>query len=135
VDEMNEADFEKASQIVRDYLTEYPEAPFANVGWHFAATIEEYYLGNDQKALDAMRKAYVLGFALESKSDVYVWQMANLALEQGDLEDAVEYFAVVVKSFPRSKYRWVSREKLKELAEGHPEMNIEIPALTAYGEV
>jgi len=135
VDQMNDPSFEEAIEIVTGYLTDYPEAPFANVGWHFVADIEKYYLNDDESALEALRKAYALGFALESKADVYIWQMAELALELGETEEAVGYLSEVVRDYPRSVFRWVSREKLKELAQEYPNLNIEIPALTAYGEV
>ena len=135
IDELNEESYETAVAMVSDYLTEYPDVRFANVGWQYVADIEKYYRKDNRAALAAMKKAYALGFAVESKEDIYIWQMANLALSVGDLEDGVVYLTEVVRSYPRSKFRWVSQQKLKELAEEYPQMNIEIPELTAFGEV
>ncbi|MGE9291522.1 MAG: tetratricopeptide repeat protein [Puniceicoccales bacterium] len=135
LEQMNDESFQEAVMIVTDYLNEYPDAPLANVGWQFVADIQKFYLNNREAALEAMMKAYDLGFAVQSKEDVYIWQIADLAMGLDQNAEAVEFLTTLVKHYPRSKYRWVAREELKRLAEENPEMNIEIPELTAYGEV
>ncbi|MBC2603627.1 hypothetical protein H5P30_17740 [Puniceicoccus vermicola] len=135
IDDLNQEGYQEAVNIVRSYFEEDPDAPYANVGWQFVGDIERFYLGDEEAALEAMQLAYAKGFAVESKEDVYIWQMSQLATHLGLTEDAVTYYTTIVTKYPRSRYRWIAREELIKLAEQNPELEIEIPELTAYGEV
>lgn len=115
------------AQIERD-----PDSPWAAVAWQYIGDLYAMSLQDQAAALRAYLHTEQMGFPNESRSDVYLWRMAQWASELGRLEEAVRLWTRIVVEFPRSPYGTIARDYVRAYAKAHPEKNITPPELQTW---
>jgi len=133
VDEITTEGIKKAVDLLEEFLSEASPDSFTVPLWQYLGELYGFELDNPGAALRSFLHAEAIGFANESKADLYLWRMAQWADAAGDVDSSIRLYQKIVRDEPRSNYRSTSRHRLVALAERFPEREITIPDLSPYG--
>jgi outer membrane protein assembly factor BamD (BamD/ComL family) len=93
----------------------------------YTAQLYAFYLDDAKDALKPYDAAARAGFPRAADSDLYLWQYGLLAQEAGEDLIAADAFRRIVADYPRSIYGTVARQRMRDIAQKHPEALIKIP--------
>lgn len=121
---------QRAQKILRGWLHDYPENPFAAAMWEQIAWMALLDFGENKTALEAFQRAYELGFSDPTREGELLWRMAELAQATGQPELAASFFGRVVTDAPTSGRAFEAIERIKRLRATVPGMeSISVPEL------
>jgi TolA-binding protein len=126
------ADFEKGAAFLETWLENNTDSVQATSIALFMAQIQDQYLQDSAKALFYYQLVDEKGFNNEGQAGAKIWRMAELAIQEGEIENAVNYLVRVVRDYSKSGRAYESQQLLKQLRSEHPDMDIEIPTLQQF---
>lgn len=129
VQELSTSSAEKATALISDYITKYPDNPWKAVAAQYMGDVYFKYLEDNTKALESYKIVKAVGFPNRSKADVYTWRMGILAERTGQQREAIEYFNEVVTDYPRSIFGTSARDKIAAYVKENPNSDIVVPEL------
>lgn len=131
VQELTPESVQKALEIIHAQIKRDPESPWASVAWQYAGDLQDEFLDNEELALEYYQKAEKMGFANNSRTDVYLWVMSQWALDLGKIDEAMRLWRRIVDDFPRSTFRTLARDLLEEHEDQNGSLSLNEQATSA----
>jgi len=114
--EVTEEGFRTAVTIIENFLNQAPTIEsWTSVSWQRIGDIKYEFLNDTKGGLAAYQEAKTLGFVNPIDASTYIWLMANMAEEVGDLSLAREYYSEIVSDYLRSSYQFLSKKRIAEI--------------------
>jgi TolA-binding protein len=93
----------RAAEGFEEYLRTYPEGIWAEESMRRLVRIREIL--EDREAVQRLRIRYLRRFADAPAAHEIAYQCAHGYRQSGDYDKALEYYDLVIASYPRSRYR------------------------------
>lgn len=127
------ASLETARELLRTWLDEHPDNPFAALMWEQLGRMELLDFERPQEALAAFLEAEKIGFSDPSRGGLMLWRIAELARSEGRMEVAVHYYQKLVREAPSSGRAYEAQMALRKIRKTEPGMDaIVIPDLKLF---
>jgi tetratricopeptide (TPR) repeat protein len=117
----------EAIGLLEAEMAAQPDSPWIGTLAQYTAQLYAFYLDEPGAALEPYETAMEVGFPRSADSDASLWQFGLLAQEADEYLTAARVFSRLVSNYPRSIYGTVARQRVIQIAEAHPDADIEIP--------
>lgn len=117
----------KAIELLEVEMAAQPNSPWIGTLAQYTAQLYAFYLHDLKASLGPYEQAMEAGFPRSADSDVSLWQFGLLAQKAGEDIMSARVFSRLVRNYPRSIYGTVARDRVIQIAQAHPDANIQIP--------
>jgi len=127
-----EADFAKGITTLEEWLEANPDSPQASSLTLFLAQMLDIYVKDSTRSLAYYQKTYEKGFNNQGQAGAKIWRMAELALKEGQTENAILYAQDIIRNYSRSGRAYEAKLMLETIRKENPGMEFEIPDLQLF---
>ncbi|MEM8737042.1 MAG: tetratricopeptide repeat protein [Planctomycetota bacterium] len=129
----NPASVREGLLFIASWIAEQPESPYASVIWEYLGQVHLQITQEPGLAIENYRQADAVGFIEPTVIPSLYWLIAQVSAEQlNDPETAARYYQRIITETPRSGRAFEAQLALGVLAEAHPALEIEIPAIEEF---